>query len=170
MDFLDLAKRRYSVRTYRETPVEKEKVARILEAARVSPSAANLQPTRLVVVDDKAGMEKLSRAANVYSVPLAIIVCADHAKAWKRPADGKSTVDIDASIATDHMMMEATSLGLGSVWICWFDPEVVAHEFGLPETLEPINVLAIGYSDGPAKSPDRHAAERIPVGELLMRH
>lgn len=103
MDFLDLAKRRYSVRTYRETPVEKEKVARILEAARVSPSAANLQPTRLVVVDDKAGMEKLSRAANVYSAPLAIIVCADHAKAWKRPADGKSTVDIDASIATDHM-------------------------------------------------------------------
>ena len=152
MDFLDLAKRRYSVRSYKETPVEEEKVARILEAARVSPSAANLQPTRLVVVDDKA-----------------IIVCADHAKAWKRPADGKSTVDIDAAIATDHMMMEATSLGLGSVWICWFDPEVVAHEFGLPETLEPINVLAIGYSDGPAKSPDRHATERIPVGELLAR-
>lgn len=105
MDFLDLAKRRYSVRSYKETPVEEEKVARILEAARVSPSAANLQPTRLVVVDDKAGMGKLSRAANVYSAPLAIIVCADHAKAWKRPADGKSTVDIDAAIATDHMMM-----------------------------------------------------------------
>ena len=52
-------------------------------------------------------------------------------------------------------MTEATSLGLGSVWICWFDPEVVAHEFGLPETLEPINVLAIGYSDGPAKSPEQ---------------
>ena len=126
MDFLDLAKRRYSVRSYKETPVEEEKVARILEAARVSPSAANLQPTRLVVVDDKAGMEKLGRAANAYDAPLAIIVCADHAKAWKRPADGKSTVDIDAAIATDHMMMEATSLALGSVWICWFDPEVVA--------------------------------------------
>ena len=115
-------------------------------------------------------MEKLGRAANVYGAPLAIIVCADHAKAWKRPADGKSTVDIDASIATDHMMMEATSLGLGSVWICWFDPEVVAHEFGLPETFEPVNVLAIGYSDEPAKSPDRHATERIPVGELLACH
>ena len=128
MDFLDLAKKRYSVRSYKKTPVEEEKVACILEAARVAPSAANLQPTRLVVIDNAEGMEKLSRAANVYSAPLAIIVCADHAKAWKRPADGKSTVDIDASIATDHMMMEATSLGLGSVWICWFDPEVVAHE------------------------------------------
>ena len=61
MDFLDLAKRRYSVRTYRETLVEKEKVARILEAARVSPSAANLQPTRLVVVDDKAGKSSAVR-------------------------------------------------------------------------------------------------------------
>ena len=160
MDFLDLAKKRYSVRSYKKTPVEEEKVACILEAARVAPSAANLQPTRLVVIDNAEGMEKL----------LAIIVCADHAKAWKRPADGKSTVDIDASIATDHMMMEATSLGLGSVWICWFDPEVVAHEFGLPETFEPINVLAIGYSDEPAKSPDRHATERIPVGELLACH
>ena len=169
MDFLDLAKKRYSVRSYKKTPVEEEKVACILEAARVAPSAANLQPTRLVVIDNAEGME-LSRAANVYSAPLAIIVCADHAKAWKRPADGKSTVDIDASIATDHMMMEATSLGLGSVWICWFDPEVVAHEFGLPETFEPINVLAIGYSDEPAKSPDRHATERIPVGELLACH
>ena len=163
MDFLDLAKKRYSVRSYKKTPVEEEKVACILEAARVAPSAANLQPTRLVVIDNAEGMEKLS-------APLAIIVCADNAKAWKRPADGKSTVDIDASIATAHMMMEATSLGLGSVWICWFDPEVVAHEFGLPETFEPINVLAIGYSDEPAKSPDRHATERIPVGELLACH
>ena len=170
MDFLDLAKKRYSVRSYKKTPVEEEKVACILEAARVAPSAANLQPTRLVVIDNAEGMEKLSRAANVYSAPLAIIVCADHAKAWKRPADGKSTVHLDASIATDHMMMEETSLGLGSVWICWFDPEVVAHEFGLPETFEPINVLAIGYSDEPAKSPDRHATERIPVGELLACH
>lgn len=167
MDFLELAKRRYSVRAYKETPVEEEKVARILEAARVAPSAANLQPTRLIVIDDEAGMEKLGRVANVYGAPLAVIVCADRTKAWKRPADGKRTVDIDASIATDHMMMEATNLGLGSVWICWFDPDVLAREFDLPEAIEPINILAIGYSNEPAKPADRHAKERISVGELL---
>ena len=74
MDFLDLAKRRDPVRSDKEAPVEEEKVARILEAAggKGPPSAANLQPTRLVVVDDKAlEMGKLSRAANVYSAPLA---------------------------------------------------------------------------------------------------
>ena len=68
MDFLDLAKKRYSVRSYKKTPVEEEKVACILEAARVAPSAANLQPTRLVVIDNAEGMEKLSRAANVSPV------------------------------------------------------------------------------------------------------
>ncbi len=167
MDFLELAKKRYSVRAYKETPVEKEKVARILEAARVAPSAANLQPTRLVVVDDEAGMEKLGMAANTYGAPLAIIVCADCARAWKHPADGKSTADIDASIATDHMMMEATSLGLGSVWICWFDPDTIVRQFDLPESLEPVNILAIGYSNESAKSPDRHADERISLGELV---
>ena len=169
MDFLDLAKRRYSVRTYKETPVEEEKVARILEAARVSPSAANPQPTRLSSSITRALAGK-AQPRQMSIARLSPSSSRTTRKAWKRPADGKSTVDIDASIATDHMMMEATSLGLGSVWICWFDPEVVTHEFGLPETLEPINILAIGYSDGPAKSPDRHVTERISVGELLVRH
>lgn len=167
MDFLDLAKKRFSVRAYKKQPIDKEKLTLILEAARVAPTAANLQPVRLIVVDSEEGMEKLGLAANVYGAPLAIIVCADRAKAWKRPIDGKNTVDIDASIVTDHMMMEATNLGLGTVWICWFDPSVIASEFDLPESVEPVNILAIGYSDETAKSPERHAQERIPLTELV---
>lgn len=168
MDFLELAKRRYSVRAYKDAPVEREKVVRILEAARVAPSAANLQPTHILVVDDEDGMKKLEQAANVHGAPLAIIVCADRSRAWKRPSDGKSTSDIDASIATDHMMLEATSLGLGSVWICWFAPDVIVREFGLPTSLEPVNILAIGYGDEPARSPDRHAGERRSISELVV--
>ena len=169
MDFLDLVKKRCSVREYDAgRPVEDEKVERILEAARVAPSAANLQPVRLVVVDDEDGMRRLGQAANVYGAPLAIIVCADREKAWRRPSDGKSTADIDASIATDHMMMEATDLGLGSVWICWFDPVLVAEAFGLPDSLEPVNVLAIGYGVGPGKPIDRHDVERLPLESLLV--
>ncbi len=166
MDFLELAKKRYSVRSYTDAPVEKEKVDCILEAARVAPSAANLQPVRLVVIDDEKGMKKLGMAANTYGAPCAIIVCADHVRAWKRPTDGKSTADIDASIVTDHMMMEATSLGLGSVWICWFDPDTITREFGLSESLEPVNILAVGYSDEPDKSPERFLDERISLSEL----
>lgn len=98
---------------------------------------------------------------------LAIIVCADHTKAWKRPFDGKMTTDIDASILTDHMILEATELGLGCVWICYFKPDVLKKEFELPEHLEPINILAIGYGAGTPANPERHSAMRIPMNELV---
>lgn len=102
-------------------------------------------------------MGKLARAADVYGAPLAIVVCADRERAWRRPQDGKRTTDIDAAILTDHMMMEATDLGLGTVWICWFDPRTLAEQLSLPEELEPVNILAIGYADEPAADPERHA-------------
>lgn len=72
-----------------------------------------------------------------YSVrALVIIVCSDRNTTWTRPFDGKKLTDIDASIITDHMMMEATDLGLGSVWICYFKPDVLKKEFVIPEGLE----------------------------------
>ncbi len=65
------------------------------------------------------------------------------------------------------MMLQATELGLGTVWICYFDPQVIRTEFQLPEHLEPVNLLAIGYADGPAADSERHARERIPVSQLV---
>lgn len=131
MDFIELAKKRYSVRSYSNKKVEPEKLNRILQAAHVAPTAANLQPVHLIVVQDEDGLAKIGKGANIYGAPLAIIVCADHNKAWVRPFDKKQTCDIDASILTDHMMMEATELGLGSVWVCYFQPEVIKKEFCL---------------------------------------
>lgn len=167
MDFLSIAKSRYSVRNYLDKKVEKEKVNKIIEAAHVAPTAANLQPVHLFVVQEKENLDKIGKATNIYNAPLAIIVCSDHSKAWKRPFDGKSTVDIDASILTDHMMMEATELGLGSVWICYFKPDIIKQEFNLPEDLEPINILVIGYSNESPADCERHAQMRIPTSELV---
>mgnify|MGYP002580450879 CR=1 FL=1 len=167
MNFLDIAKTRYSVRSYKDKRVEKEKLEQILEAAHVAPTAANLQPVRLLVVQEKEGLDKISEAANIYSAPLAIIVCSDHSIAWKRPFDNKQTTDIDASIVTDHMMLEATELGLGTVWVCFFKPDVIKKEFQLPDNLEPINILAIGYGKGIAEDSERHSETRIPMEELV---
>lgn len=167
MEFLDIAKKRYSVRNYMDKKVERKELEQILQAAHVAPTAANLQPVRLLVVQQEEGLEKLKKAANIYDAPLAIIVCCDRTMAWKRPFDGKLTVDIDASIVTDHMMLEATELGLGSVWICYFKPEVVKREFNLPEELEPVNILAIGYADGTPADAGRHKKERISMEELV---
>ncbi|MGN0343705.1 MAG: nitroreductase family protein [Lachnospiraceae bacterium] len=167
MDFLEIAKKRYSVRSYSDRKVETEKLEKILQAAHVAPTAANLQPIHLIAVQGREGLEKISKAANIYGAPLALIVCADHNKAWVRPFDQKQTGDIDAAILTDHMMLEATELGLGSVWICYFKPDIIRKEFHLPEHLEPVNILAIGYADEIAADPERHSQTRIPIEELV---
>lgn len=167
MSFLDMAKARFSVRDYTKQEVEAEKLEMILEAAHVAPTAANLQPVRLFVVKSEEGLSAVAKSANIYGAPVAIVVCVDKGKAWKRPFDGMVTADIDASILTDHMMLAATDLGLGSVWICFFKPDVLKRELGLPENLEPVNILALGYSAEMAADKDRHEKNRIPVGELV---
>lgn len=167
MDFLELAKERYSVREYKDKEVEEDKLLKILEAGRVAPTATNAQPQRLIVVQEEEGLKKLEKGSKIYGAPLAIIVCADHEETWKRPFDNMDTADIDASIVTDHMMMQATELGLGSLWICYFDPEVIREEFNIPENIEPINILALGYGTGEEKSPQRHDEARKPLEETV---
>ena len=167
MDFLELAKRRYSVREYTDKQVEQEKLDRILKAAQVAPTAANRQPVHMLVVQSREGLDKIGKAANLHGATSAILVCADRDKAWTRSHDGKKSTDIDASIVTDHMMLEATDLGVGSLWICSFKPDVLREEFALPENLEVINILALGYAACEPADPERHGERRVPVEELV---
>lgn len=167
MEFINIAKQRSSVRNYTEKKVETEKLEKILEAAHVAPTAANLQPVHLIAVQSEEGLAKIGKAANIYGAPLAIIVCADHNKAWVRPFDNKQTGDIDASILTDHMMLQATELGLGSVWVCFFKPDVLSKEFNLPANLEPVNILVIGYSNEENADTNRFDSNRIPMNQLV---
>ena len=168
MSFLELAKKRHTVRKFETKKVEEEKLLQILEAGRVAPTAANGQPQRVIVIREEKGLEKLKKVANTYEAPLALIICGDHKNVWQRPIDGKTMVDIDSSIVTDHMMLEATDLGLGSVWICYFDPDAVRKEFNIPEHIEPVNILAIGYSASEPASPDRHKSTRKPVEQTVF--
>ena len=152
MDFLALAKKRYACRKYLDRKVEPEKLAAVLEAGRVAPTGANRQPQRLIVVESPEGMERLARCTRDFGAPAAVVVCADTSEVWTRKYDGKRIGDIDASIVTDHMMLAAASLGLDTLWICMFKPEAVREEFGLPDTVEPVNILLIGYgADAPPR-------------------
>lgn len=166
MNILDIAKKRFSARAYLNQEIPQDVLDTILEAAHVAPTAANQQPIRLLVVKSDEAKEKLAKGANFYNAPVAVIVCADTTKSWKRPYDGKKSTDIDASIITDHMMLTATEQGLGSVWICYFEPDVVKREFELPENLEPINILALGYTNQKADS-NRHDTQRISRKEFI---
>lgn len=102
VSFLEIAKKRYSVRNYLPEKIEKEKLLKILEAGRVAPTGCNLQPYRLIVAQEENGLGKIKKTANIYGAPMAIIVCGDHSKSWKRPFDGKDITDIDTGIVTDH--------------------------------------------------------------------
>lgn len=167
MDFLALAKKRYSVRNYNEVPVTSEELSQILEAAHVAPSAANQQPCRILVLQSANALEKLEQLTRCYHAPLAVIVCAEQAAAWHRNYDGKNSSDVDAAILTDHMMHEATSLGLSTLWIGWFDPVAVQEAFGIPAELEPVSILAIGHTDEMSQSPERHETTRKPLKALV---
>lgn len=167
-DFLTLAKTRYSTRKYQERPVEQEKLLAILEAGRVAPTACNYQPQRVLVIREQEGLQKLSQAVTFFHAPLAIVVCVNHDETWKRGFDNKDVADIDATIVTDHMILQATELGLQSVWICKFDTVKLRELFHIPDNIEPVNILAIGYEAGEAKSVDRHDSLRKPLEETVV--
>ncbi|MCM1578041.1 MAG: nitroreductase family protein [Ruminococcus sp.] len=163
MDFLELAANRRSVRSYTSQKVERDKQETLFKAANAAPTAANLQPVRLIAVQTPEGLAKISKAADIYGAPLAIIVCADTKRAWKRPYDGWSAADTDAAIVTCHMMLSAADMGLGSVWICYFKPDVLRAEFDIPKTYEPVNILAVGYPADTVKV----EAKRMPLNSLI---
>lgn len=167
MSFLDLAKKRYSVRSYTGRKVEEGKVQKILEAGRIAPTGANRQPQRILVLQSSESMEKLRKGARTFDAPLVFLICGDKDEVWTRPYDSYKITDIDTSIVTDHMMLQATELGLGSLWICYFDPEVIRKEFKLPENLVPVNILAVGYRDEEPKSSERHATQRKAMEETV---
>jgi len=168
MRFIDLAKKRYSVRNYKKTAVEKEKLDIILESAHVSPTAANCEPNHFLVINNESGLKKLSTATDTHGGTLAIIVCGDKKTAWVRPYDNHSMVDIDATIATDHMMMCAESLDLSTCWITYFNPEILTKAFNIPSNLIPVNILVIGYSaDKEPLSGERHSETRKAMSKMV---
>jgi len=150
MGFLDIAKSRYSVRGYENKEVEKEKLLQILEAGRLAPSAVNYQPVHFIVITD---MEQKKKIYETYprgwlkEAPVIIVACGDHSVSWKR-GDGKDHCDIDLAIAVDHMTLAAADLGLGTCWICAFDAEKCRKLLELPDNLEPMVLLPVGYPKG----------------------
>lgn len=161
MDFLELASKRYSVRSFKKDPVPDELVSKIIEAGRISPTACNKQAFRIITVKSAEGIERFKKCTEChYDAPLGFIVCKDTAREWVRPYDGARSGDVDASIVTTQMMLEAADLGIGSVWVMYFIPEAVKTEFELPEGIEPVALLPMGYPAVDAKPSKMHTEYR----------
>ena len=170
MTFLDLARRRYSVRAYRPDPVPDDLLAAVLEAGRVAPTAANRQPFRILVVHTVGREAELRRIYDhdwFVQAPLVLCVCAVRAEAWRRTMyDGRSHADVDAAIVMDHMILAAADLGLGTCWIAAFDPAAAREVLEVPPEGEPMLFTPLGFSaDDPAGS--RRHQQRRPLEELV---
>lgn len=157
MGFLELAKARYSCRSFLDKKVEKEKLEQILEAGRIAPTAVNYQPQRVLVVQDEKKLERLSECTRFgWGAPVIMIICYDKKVSWKRKFDGQDEGVVDASIATTHMMLEIQELGLGTTWIGSFDPAKVREVYEIPENLEIVAILPVGYPAEGAKPSEAH--------------
>ena len=166
MDFQQLAAGRRSVRAYRPEPVPEPLVRQVLEAARLAPSACNRQPFRIVVIRTRGREAELLR---IYpkewfvKAPLVLAVCAVPDEAWARSRyDGWSAAETDATIATDHMLLAAADLGLGTCWVAAFDPAAAREILGLPENVVPVSFTPLGW---PLDTPG--AKERKPLEDLV---
>ncbi len=165
MEFLDVIQRRYSVRAYRPDPVEPAKLNQVLEAARLAPTAANLQPFRLVVTQVKGREDDLHRVYQrrwFTQAPLVICACGLPGQGWVRDADRVNYTTVDVAIVMDHLILAATALGLGTCWIAAFDVPAARRVFGLPDHVEPVALTPLGY---PADQ--LGPKERKPLGELV---
>ncbi|BDZ69742.1 nitroreductase family protein [Methanobacterium petrolearium] len=147
MEFKDLIQERYSVRNYQSRPVEDEKLEAVLEAARLAPTAANKQPFRLIVVKTQGKKDQMKRIYHgdwFSEAPLVICACSVKSESWTR-RDGRNYVDVDVTIAMDHLIMQAADLGLGTCWIAAFDAEAAKEILKIPENVEPLLFTPLGY-------------------------
>ncbi|MFW5829009.1 MAG: nitroreductase family protein [Planctomycetota bacterium] len=167
MPILDLMAERYSVRKYQDRPVSRTLVEHVLEAGRLAPSACNLQPWHVLAFDDPAWRQRICacyRRDWLQTAPVLLVICGDRSVSWKRRADGKDACDIDIGIFVDHLTLAAVERGLGTCWICAFDPEALAAELRLPARIEPLVVLPLGY---PADEPGGMHQQRRPLKDIV---
>ena len=149
MNFQELTKKRYSVRAYKPDPVADDKLARVLEAARIAPTAANRQAFRIIVIPTKGREAELRR---VYvrewfvQAPLVLCVCAVPSEGWVRKADGWNAAEVDATIVMTHIVLAAAEEGLATCWIAAFDPAAAREVLGLPPEIIPSAFTPLGYA------------------------
>lgn len=156
MNFLDLAKERYSCRKFSEKIVEQEKIDKIIECALSAPTALNKQPFKIWIIKDEKVSEKLSKTTPfTYDAKIVLAVGANPEECYVRNFDGKNFAEIDAAIVATHIMLEVQNLGLGTTWVGHFDPEKLKGQFPKMKDYEIVALFPIGYP-----------AEDAPISEM----
>ena len=167
MHFSDLVKQRYSVRKYDSRPVESEKLAMILEAGRLAPTAVNYQPQRILVVQGE-DMEKMKGCSPcIFGAPVCLVVCYDKNASWKSRT-GREIGDVDGGIVLTQMMYQAEELGIGSLIVGIYKEPLLRERFAIPENLEIVALLMLGYATEDCEPHPEFHASRKPLNETVF--
>lgn len=142
MQFMEVVRRRRSIRRYKRTPVPEEVLSQILEAARLAPSAGHRQPWHFIVVRDEETKKQLGISSWAVEAPVVIVGCADTA------VRSEPMCLVDLAIAFEHIVLAAANLGLGTCWIGRLDAdETIKKVLGIPERVRVVAVTPLGYPD-----------------------
>jgi nitroreductase len=165
---------RRSIRRYLETPVEPEKLRACLEAARLAPSAHNVQPWRFIVVDEPGLKDRLAAAAfsGIYSgskfaarAPVILVLLAKPGGAAVRAGSKLLGIPfhfLDMGIAGEHIVLQAEELGLATCWMGWFDHRRVRKVLAIPRGFKIVAIMPLGYAEKrPMREPPRRTLEEI---------
>lgn len=157
MDFLTLAKNRFSTRSFSDKKVEREKVEKLLEVAKIAPTAKNKQPVKVYVCEKDEDLKLLNTSSPCeYNSQLMFAITYNSDECWINKHSGLPSGIIDATIVATHMVLEAEDLGLGSVYIGAFDPNVVLEHFDIPENEKIVMLLFMGYKADDVEVPPMH--------------
>lgn len=167
MEFLNLVRERYSLRAYADKPVDTEKLALVLEAGRLAPTAKNLQPQHIYVLKGAC----IDKAAQVspctYGAPVVLVICYD--KEVVADLSSMNQVNfgyVDTACIITHMMLQATELGLGTCWIGMFDEKGLRRALDIPDKFIPAALMTLGYPAPGAGPSERHEL-RKPLEEVV---
>jgi len=163
MTLLDVIAKRYSCRDYQERPIEQEKLDKLLEAARLAPSAKNLQDWRFVLVKNKQMKLQVAECTNRPQIfgkaPIIIVACSNSDEIMRC---GQHVGPIDVAIALEHIALTAADLGLATCWIGSFDAQKVRRLLDIPPDVAIIELMALGY---PANA--RRPTTREPIDNIV---
>lgn len=165
MSVLETIEKRYSVRGYKDQPVEDEKLEKILKAAQLAPTGVNSQAFKVYVIDTKKHKDELLEVYPqewLVEAPYVLAVVSRKNQAWTRPWDGKNINEIDATIVMDHMILEATDLGLGTCYIAAFLERPLIKLLNLDAEYHPVLITPLGYPDAKPRETGRK-----PIIELV---
>jgi nitroreductase len=162
MKVSEAIQKRYSCRAYQDKEIEQEKLDKLLEAARLAPSAKNLQDWRFVVVTDKEIKTRVAEQTNRPAVfGKASVIIAGCSNSDYVMLSGQAIAPIDVAIAFEHICLQATDLGLGTCWLGAFNTEMVREILGIPAGINIVGLLAIGYPAEQSKQNIREPLEKI---------